>query len=119
MPSVPTSAAEADATAMQRISQRLLQLPADKRAQFGQALSAKGLSIADLPIVARPVTAADTDAPLAPAQQRLWFLDQFQGPSSAYNICAALQLDGPLDAAALKAAFEHLLRRHATLRTAS
>ncbi|WP_374090326.1 non-ribosomal peptide synthase/polyketide synthase [Methylomicrobium lacus] len=55
--------------------------------------------------------------PLSYAQQRLWFLDQFEGPNSRYNLPAALRLRGTLDRAALARTFEEIVRRHESLRT--
>nr|WP_225937950.1 non-ribosomal peptide synthetase [Myxococcus sp. RHSTA-1-4] len=66
------------------------------------------------PLVPVPRTGA---LPLSFAQQRLWFLDQLEPGSSAYNIPSALRLMGVLDLKALERAFTELVRRHESLRT--
>ncbi|HEX6287554.1 MAG TPA: condensation domain-containing protein, partial [Herpetosiphonaceae bacterium] len=55
--------------------------------------------------------------PLSFAQQRLWFIDQFQPGTSAYNMVSALRLTGPLSEAALLRALNQIVARHETLRT--
>jgi len=63
------------------------------------------------PVVATPV--ADV-YPLSLAQRRLWFLYRMEGPSPTYNIPAAYRIAGPLDVAALAAAFVALVDAHAS-----
>ncbi|WP_329415164.1 amino acid adenylation domain-containing protein [Nocardia vinacea] len=55
--------------------------------------------------------------PLAPAQQRMWFFNQYDTASGAYNMPIAIRLRGDLNIDALHAAVVDVLGRHESLRT--
>ncbi len=63
------------------------------------------------------ITPAPDDAAVAltSQQQRLWFLEQFDGPSATHNMPLALHLHGDLDQQALSDAVDALNRRHPML----
>jgi amino acid adenylation domain-containing protein len=58
-----------------------------------------------------------TDLPLSYGQEQLWFIDRFAPGLPTYNIMFALQMSGPLDAAAMGRAVDGLVGRHEALRT--
>ena len=51
------------------------------------------------------------------AQTRLWFLEQLEPGSSAYNIPAAVRLTGSLHVAVLEKSLNEIVQRHEALRT--
>ncbi|MEY9877085.1 amino acid adenylation domain-containing protein [Streptacidiphilus sp. MAP12-33] len=55
--------------------------------------------------------------PMSYAQQRLWFIDQMEGASAAYNLPLCHRITGPLDTEALSLACRDLVERHESLRT--
>jgi aspartate racemase len=58
----------------------------------------------------------DKDLPLSFAQQRLWFLNQLEPNSCAYNMPAAYRLTGQLNITALEQSLNEIIRRHEVLR---
>jgi amino acid adenylation domain-containing protein/non-ribosomal peptide synthase protein (TIGR01720 family) len=59
----------------------------------------------------------DQALPLSFAQQRLWFVDQFDPGSAEYNVPSPLRLSGELNVRALGAALDAITARHEVLRT--
>ncbi len=87
---------------------------AELAGQIGEALSAgeQPLGSAIEPM-ARPAR-----LPLSFAQQRLWFLQQWEGGGALYNVAQGWWLRGPLQLQRLRAALARLIARHEALRTA-
>src|SRR5437660_513368 len=57
------------------------------------------------------------DLPLSFAQQRLWFLQQLEPESVAYNMPFGMRLRGELNRGGLRRSLNELVRRHEVLRT--
>ncbi len=68
-----------------------------------------------IPVLSDDVRSAPMQ--LSFAQERLWFLDEFESGSSLYNIPLCVRLSGRLDIEALTLAIEQLVARHEVLRT--
>src|SRR6476469_10234839 len=56
-------------------------------------------------------------APLSLAQRRLWFLDQLAPGNPAYNLSAAIALQGRLTITVLEQSLQAVVQRHEALRT--
>jgi amino acid adenylation domain-containing protein len=62
--------------------------------------------------------AGGSASPLSFAQERLWFLEQWDPGAAVYNICRASRLSGRLNLAALELSLNEIVRRHEVLRSA-
>ncbi len=55
--------------------------------------------------------------PLSFAQQRLWFLEQWDRENPVYHISRAIQFNGPINVTALEKSIKGIIARHEALRT--
>ena len=82
----------------------------NRKSELVEALSLRGRI--------RPRTDGYAGAyPVSFAQERLWFLDQLEGPSAVYNVPVAVRLRGPLALDVLQKSLDALIERHTVLRT--
>ena len=66
----------------------------------------------------RIASTASADArPMSFAQERMWFLDQYETDRPIYNMPVGLELSAPVNVAAVRRAVEAVVRRQASLRT--
>jgi amino acid adenylation domain-containing protein len=98
------------------LSERIAGLSPEARARL-EAQLLKGATAGGPEGRVTPRTSRTEPAPLAFAQQRLWFLEQLEPHSPLYNVHAAFRVQGALDAAALQTALDGLVARHEALRT--
>jgi non-ribosomal peptide synthetase component F/acyl carrier protein len=59
----------------------------------------------------------EQDIPLSFAQERLWFLQQLEPDSSAYQVSIAFRLSGPLSVEVFSRCLQTMVQRHESLRT--
>ncbi|MFP5264067.1 MAG: amino acid adenylation domain-containing protein, partial [Blastocatellia bacterium] len=57
------------------------------------------------------------DMPLSYAQERLWFIDQWEPGTAAYNVYDAISIRGNVELTALERSINEIVRRHEILRT--
>ncbi len=100
---------------MQELLASVGSLSSKERKALATLLKRQGINLYNVaPIFKRH---SEEPAVLSYAQQRLWFFWQLDPDNTAFNIPAALQLQGPLDIDALRHSFEALISRHESLRT--
>ncbi|HEU5378724.1 MAG TPA: amino acid adenylation domain-containing protein, partial [Ktedonobacteraceae bacterium] len=78
------------------------------------AQAEQGIVVGAVPLSPVP---RDRNLLLSFAQQRLWFLQQLEPGSAAYNVSGAVRLRGRLESAVLARALDAVIRRHESLRT--
>ncbi|MFC7632677.1 non-ribosomal peptide synthetase [Paraburkholderia humisilvae] len=97
------------------IARKYAALPAERRQRFRDKARDQGIDPARLPIVPLLQEGAHT-YPLAPAQERLWFLWKLAPHNPAYHLARAMRVTGQLHVRALRSALDALVARHGALR---
>ena len=99
------------------VPERLASLLQERKTEIIEFFrAAKKNSDSALPPIC-PIARNGSYLPLSYAQERLWFLDQFQPGNEAYNVPGAVRIRGGLNVGALEQALSEIVRRHEVLRT--
>ncbi|MDK1314048.1 condensation domain-containing protein [Pseudoalteromonas ardens] len=61
---------------------------------------------------ALPLPAGEAGHPLSYAQQRLWFVEQLEGPQVTYNFPSAVMITGPFDPQLYQQSMQQVVLRH-------
>ncbi|MEL6813705.1 MAG: amino acid adenylation domain-containing protein [Cyanobacteria bacterium J06598_3] len=101
----------------QQLTNRLDQLSPEKRALLLKRLREQAAAKATVQEIEISPADRTQPLPLSFAQQRLWFLAQFEGASAAYNIASAVRIEGPLQLDLLEQAIQAVVARHEALRS--
>jgi hypothetical protein len=102
--------------------ERIAALSPEKRQILEEALRRTEQTTPN-PVMARreassiPRRTSNEALPLSFAQQRMWFLDQFEPGNPFYNVDNALRIKFPLSVEALERSYNEVVRRHEALRT--
>src|SRR5689334_1443654 len=103
------------------LTKRAETLSPNKRQLLELLLKEKARKAESLPKRATPETIPRrrkfSPGPVSSAQQRLWFIDQLDPGTPAFNIPAAVRLLGSLDVKVLENCFDEIIKRHESLRT--
>jgi amino acid adenylation domain-containing protein len=104
------------------LAQRRLELAARRAALSAHkqkeldSLLQKGAEVT-VPARVIPACPPGETAPLSFAQERLWFLDQLEPGTTAYNVCVPFRIVGRLSVPALRQSVNEMIRRQEALRT--
>jgi Condensation domain len=102
---------------MGKLSKRIFRLSPIKLELLARRLGRESkITVQEQIIPRRPKSNSGT--PLSFAQERLWFLDQFEQDGAAYNIPRAFLITGALNIRVVEQCFSEIVRRHEVLHTA-
>ncbi|HEX7735313.1 MAG TPA: amino acid adenylation domain-containing protein, partial [Ktedonobacteraceae bacterium] len=100
---------------MNRFPPRPFGLSPQRRALLEALLQQESLEASAVPAISR--RPPDIPLPLSFAQQRFWFLEQWEPGSAVSTIARAFSLHGALNRAILEQSLEEIVQRHEVLRT--
>jgi amino acid adenylation domain-containing protein len=100
---------------MSDLANRIAALSPKQRELLERRLKEQGEKVSQKETIQR--RSAESLVPLSLTQQRLWFLDQFEPNSHAYNIPITVRMTGHLNIPSFQESLNEIVRRHEILRT--